>query len=131
MSVINAIEGGFNETANNNCASTTTPACPETNTPDIANSIQDVEVLNDAKVYPNPVSNGKVFVELNLEQAMPVTVELYNTMGQRVATSGVMSSNVGNNKYFVDTEALPTGSYHVVISTEGSKLLSRNIIVAK
>jgi hypothetical protein len=68
---------------------------------------------------------------MNLEQAMPVTLELFNTLGQRVATSGVMNSNSGNNKYFVDTEALPAGSYHVIVSTEGNVLMSRNIVVAK
>lgn len=131
MSVINAAGGGLNETVTNNCATTTTPACPETKTPELANSIEDVELFSDVNVYPNPVSNGKVFVELNLEQALPVTVELYNTLGQRVASSGVMNSSAGNNTYFVDTDALPTGSYHVVVSTKGDVLMSRNIVVAK
>jgi hypothetical protein len=50
MSVINAIAGGLNETNTNNCATSTTPACPQTNTPDMANSIEEVDLLNDVNV---------------------------------------------------------------------------------
>jgi hypothetical protein len=131
LGVINAIAGGLNETVNNSCPTTSTQACAETYTPDVVSSVQDLDFVSDVNVYPNPVTSGKVIISMDMDEIMPVSIDLYNTLGQRVATSGTMTSTIGENKFFVDTDALPTGSYHAVINSEGNVLLSRNIVVAK
>jgi 1,4-alpha-glucan branching enzyme len=40
----------------------------------------------EAKLYPNPVSNGTYYVEVKLPQSGKTTVELYNSVGQFVTT---------------------------------------------
>lgn len=131
MGVINAIGGGLNETVNNSCPTTTTQACQQTYTPDEVTSVEELDFFSDVNVYPNPVSSGKVNINMQFDEVLPVSIDLYNTLGQRVATSGTMTTKIGDNTFFVDTDALPTGSYHAVIKTEGNVLLSRNIVVAK
>ena len=131
MEILNVIQGGFNETQTNNCQTTSTPACATTYPPDMATSIEDFSAVEGVNVYPNPVSNGKVFVEMEINESIPVTLDLFNTLGQKVATSGTMTSDIGMNKYFVDVDGLPSGSYHVIIRTEGEVMMSRNIVVAE
>lgn len=78
-------------------------------------------------VFPNPV-NGRSHVEIDVETAQHVTVEVFNLLGQRVATlhEGVTS---GRSLVSVDGADLSAGMYIVRIQGEDFTQ-SRKFVVA-
>lgn len=81
------------------------------------------------KVFPNPVTNKELFVELSNEFSGKCLIQVVNTMGQIIFKQ--MVSQTENKKTIrVDFEnKLPSGIYHVILSDEKGKKTTRNIIV--
>ena len=79
------------------------------------------ELENSLKVYPNPTSNV-----LNIEGEGLASVEVYNTIGQRVMTQAVSGDAVQLN-----TESLGNGIYFVRIYANDGSILSRTFSVAR
>lgn len=80
----------------------------------------------DARITPNPVAN-RGLVTYTLPSAGLVDVEVWNMLGQRVATlaSGYQSS--GLQRLDFDIESLPTGMYVCRIQSSDGALANRNI----
>ena len=67
--------------------------------------------------FPNPF-NGQTTFEFRLPAASPVSLEIYNALGQHVAT--VVSNHLleqGGHTFSFDAGNLPTGIYHYRLST--------------
>ena len=79
------------------------------------------ELENSLKVYPNPTSNV-----LNIEGEGLASVEVYNTIGQRVMTQAVSGDAVQLN-----TESLGNGIYFVRIYANDGSILNRTFSVAR
>ena len=81
------------------------------------------------KVFPNPVTNGNFFVELNNEFSGNCNIQVVNSAGQvilkqtekQVKTMKTIKVNLG--------EKPPAGVYHVILSDETGKKITRHIIV--
>jgi endonuclease I len=82
-------------------------------------SLQDLEI-DTVKLYPNPV---KTYLNINIENQQPTTVEIFNSLGQRVVKRLV--SNSGQ----IDLQNLKTGVYIVQLTmanqTKNYKLLKQ------
>lgn len=71
------------------------------------------------KIYPNPVSNGKFYIDSNTNLEKDVTI--YNTLGQQVQKS--KASNEG-----IDVSYLGKGTYFVKITGEGISVTKKLVI---
>lgn len=76
---------------------------------EIGSVLPDEFALNGS--YPNPVSGGQATVEMDLPNRAAVTVEVYNTLGQRVQTiEQSMAAGTGQTLQ-VDGSRLASGQY--------------------
>ena len=79
------------------------------------------ELGNSLKVYPNPTANM-----LNVEGEGMRSLEVYNTIGQRV-----MTMEVSGNKTQINTESLNNGIYFLRIVANDGNVLNRTFSVAR
>ena len=79
------------------------------------------ELGQGLKIYPNPTSSF-----LNIEGEGMVSVEVYNTVGQRVMTQAVNGNSVQLN-----TEGLGNGLYIVRIHANDGIMLNHTFSVAR
>ena len=92
-------------------------------------SIAVVPTESFQKVFPNPVTNKKFFIELNNEFSGNCNIQVVNSVGQVIVNQ--MATQVKNQKAILVNleDKVPAGVYHVVISDEKGKKTSQNIIV--
>ena len=76
---------------------------------------------NNLKLYPNPTANI-----LNVESEGMTSVEVYNTVGQRV-----MTMEVNSNKTQINTESLNNGIYFLRVRANDGTMLNRTFSVAR
>jgi hypothetical protein len=76
---------------------------------------------NNLKLYPNPTANM-----LNVESEGMTSVEVYNTVGQRV-----MTMEVNSNKTQINTESLNNGIYFLRVRANDGTMLNRTFSVAR
>ncbi len=69
----------------------------------------------EAKLYPNPSSNGTVFVNVNSEAASTLNIKITDMKGSVVYTD---ESNVGRGLNTIELNGLQHGLYMVVLSSE-------------
>ncbi|MBL7891265.1 MAG: T9SS type A sorting domain-containing protein [Bacteroidia bacterium] len=89
-----------------------------------ANSIvgikKDIEMLESSTNYPNPF-NGKTFVDITLKNSTNLSIDVYNTMGQKVLASENKYLTAGNQTIVIDASGLKAGIYFYTLRTiEGS-----------
>lgn len=72
----------------------------------------------DVKVFPNPVTNKQITVQINSEEAGQYTLSLYNASGQPITkrTVGYVAGLSGKVIYF--DKKLPAGLYHLQIDSK-------------
>lgn len=89
------------------------------------NNRSEVSIGNGIRVYPNPACE---YFTINAEIAgsKSLTVNILNATGQRVATY----ANV-HNAAKMDVSNLPTGLYHLAISTANGIVINKNLIIAR
>ena len=92
---------------------------PETTFQTWMEGIDDLE--KTLKIYPNPTSNV-----LNVDGEGMTTVEVYNTVGQRV-----MTQEVNGNSVQFSTEGLNAGIYFVRIHANDGTVLNHTFSVAR
>lgn len=76
---------------------------------------------NNLKLYPNPTANI-----LNVESEGMTSVEVYNTVGQRV-----MTMEVNGNKTQINTESLNNGIYFLRVYANDGTMMNRTFSVAR
>jgi len=83
---------------------------------DLSVGIPQSEIsLNDYLIYPNPTS-GTFTLEFNSASENPVTIKLFNLVGQEILTNNFSASS-GINKISLDISNLSQGIYMLEINT--------------
>jgi Zn-dependent metalloprotease len=82
--------------------------------------------LGDITAYPNP-NEGKFWIEYNAEQSGPVTIEVFDHIGQLVYSSQT-DLLIGSNKIRMDLGDQPTGIY-MIRTSSGNEVHSGKIIL--
>ncbi len=73
---------------------------------------------NDLQFYPNPVrENGSVLL-VQLEEAAPMSVEIYNFLGQKVKTVFNGEGNKGTNQLIINLSDVSSGTYTIRVTTQ-------------
>jgi len=88
-------------------------------------SVDDNEVANKLKVYPNPVDNEEITIQLKNMNG-EVNVELFNMIGQRVMSSiGELKNNA---QMTLDIGQQQSGVYFIKLEKDGQTFKERLII---
>lgn len=74
----------------------------------------------EAKAYPNPAPAASFNLELNLPQSNKITIELYNTLGQYVATLYDGFLTKGTHRLPLKTKNSSNGAYYVKINARNT-----------
>ncbi len=88
------------------------------------------EENNTLQVYPNPATNGIVQVSLVLPAPVSGSIEVYTTIGERVAVLFEGTLPAGPYLATWDTSSFPTGMY-VVRLNAGAKRILRKVCIGK
>jgi len=70
----------------------------------------------NARVYPNPVSNGELQIALELPQSAAIQLTIFNELGQTVATQ-ILQGQAGPQNFTVSLPDLPAGTYQYSLQT--------------
>jgi len=83
-----------------------------------------------SEAYPNPF-NPQTSFTLSVAREQQVQVEVFNTLGQRVATlhDGMLASN-DTRPFTFDATALPSGVYYIRVTGETFSAM-RQVLLAK
>ncbi|OFY47472.1 MAG: hypothetical protein A2W85_02065 [Bacteroidetes bacterium GWF2_41_31] len=87
-------------------------------------SVQSLEISQN---YPNPFS-GKTYIEVILNEASNVTLEVYTLTGQKVAMSDYGFKTTGSHNLTIDGSQLTTGVYFYTV-TAGESKVTRKMMV--
>ena len=87
--------------------------------------LDENENVFGVKLYPNPATDA-VSIDYNVANASDVTIELTDLAGKTIATVN-NTANAGVNTVSFNTEALSTGVYNVVISTDNGTVTEKFI----
>jgi hypothetical protein len=78
--------------------------------------------------YPNPF-RGQTLIRYELPQPGFVRMEVFNTLGQRVARLVEQNQPAGHNEVAFETHDLPSGVYFVRMEASGRSLLRQMTVV--
>jgi hypothetical protein len=78
--------------------------------------------------YPNPF-NPQTTLRFQLERAQTVSLMIYNTIGQRVATLADRRFAAGNHQIPFRAESLPSGVYFAVLKTEQNQFTQKLLLL--
>lgn len=106
----------------NNCIQTT---CADVMSGPV--SIQNISDLTSFRVYPNPVGNEKVIIDLEFSLAKDLEIQLINVFGQEVYEAKHLQ--VSELKTEVNAATLPTGIYFIkVTDLEVNQIMTYRLI---
>ena len=92
-------------------------------------SVEEIKLLTNMELYPNPVTNNSTTLTLNLEKPTKIKVELLNTLGQSVLKVADTHLISGKNKIQINTSKLSSGVYFVAIEIDGKVKGAKKIII--
>jgi hypothetical protein len=96
----------------------------------VGNSVNDLAAAQYAlNVYPNP-TNAVSTISFNLPEANLVTMDVYNTMGSLVYTSGSINMNQGKQNLSFNGTELTNGIYFINL-TIGNELITKKVSLLK
>lgn len=90
-------------------------------------SLNNFEASANLNVFPNP-SNGIANLSYSLTKAGNTSIELINTLGQKVLVENYGFQNAGNYNYTIGAENLAKGVY-IVRLTSGNNIATRTIAI--
>jgi len=88
----------------------------------------DVQSFELAQNYPNPF-NPSTVIQYNLMEGGSVTLDVYNTLGQRVALLENGFKSAGSHSVTFDARNLPSGVYTYRLTVNGSSLTQNMLLI--
>lgn len=92
-------------------------------TPGAAPIVGEVTASTIASITPNPTS-GSAVVTLGVAKGGYGSVEIFSSLGQRVATLASGMLQAGTHSYNLDGVELPAGAYYVAMKIDGQTVTS-------
>jgi len=91
-------------------------------------SSREVTFVSQANLYPNP-SSGDVILEFTLREALDITLEIWNMLGQKVETR--ILGRIQETQLPLDLRAHPAGLYQVTLVAKGERVSVGNLLLMK
>lgn len=87
----------------------------------------DIQSFIDYLVYPNPTTDGRFKVEVDLQKSQPISVKIFNMINNTLIDS---KSGEGNDTYTFDYDMsiLPSGIYFVLLETSSASQVRKLVI---
>ena len=92
-------------------------------------SINDLELVNNVSVYPNPFNNNAK-INFNLVESGVVALEVYNVLGSKVISQNIGEKTAGAHTANISAEGLDAGVYMVNLMVNGS-IFSTRVSITK
>jgi len=90
-------------------------------------SVKPLDIAKDVNVSPNPATEF-ANVEVNLNSASKVEVNVYDVMGKLVLANNYGQQTSGNHTYKINTSSLPAGVYVFNVKAGGSQTTKKVIV---
>lgn len=102
-----------------NCSNTYSQAVSfDSNFPGCITSVSDLSnVLSALQLFPNPVSQSEVHIQISAKHPMQLDWNLFNSMGQALK-GGIWEINRGSNTPTIDVTNLTPGVYFLSLSSD-------------
>ncbi len=92
-------------------------------------SVNDLELVNNLSVYPNPFSDNAQ-VSFNMIETAEVSLEVVNVLGAKVVAENLGEKAAGIHRFNISADKLDAGIYMVNLIVDGS-VYSTRVSVAK
>lgn len=79
-------------------------------------------IANDIQVYPNPVRDGKVFIQNDLNTS--ISYKVTDMLGKVVTADKLVSNRDGH----IDLSGAPNGIYFIEIDSKGDRMIKKIIV---
>jgi len=76
------------------------------------NSINDIELVSNISVYPNPFQNNAT-INFSMVETSEVSLEIVNVLGAKVVSQNLGEKAVGTHNHNLSADNLPAGIYMV------------------
>ena len=80
--------------------------------------------------YPNPF-NPTTTITYRVAQASRVSLDIYNALGQKIATPVSAFHQAGNYRFYFDAKGLPSGLYFYRLIADGQLVQTRKMLLGK
>lgn len=94
----------------------------------VATNVTEIVASNLVKVFPNPFQ-GELNLQINLDQAANVDVQLFNALGQLVATQ-TYGTLVGEQTLSFNAPSMANGLYTVVVKA-GNQVSTQRVVLQR
>lgn len=88
----------------------------------------EIQFVERARMYPNP-SAGTVTIELLLRKSLDFTLEVWNTLGQKVLAADFQNTQALQLPLHLNNQ--PAGLYQVTVALEGRRVSLGNLMLTK
>ncbi len=96
---------------------------------DVSSGVEDLDAQFGLTVYPNP-SNGLAQINYSLVEAGRTTLEVMNTLGQKVVSEDFGVQTSGSNIFNLDLSAEQAGVYFVTL-TSNDNVITKKVTITK
>jgi hypothetical protein len=80
------------------------------------NTKDEIDDLGSLNSFPNPFDN-EITIDLNLENSIPLSIEIFNSVGIRVQFIPEQNYQKGNHQFKLNTKNYTSGTYFLRISS--------------
>jgi hypothetical protein len=84
--------------------------------------------ISELSVYPNPLSEAG-YISFKLKEASSVNINIYNMQGALVKAFSQEKFNAGTNRFQINTNHLPAGTYFTSVETGANRLVGKFVVV--
>ena len=89
----------------------------------------DVALISNAKLYPNPISGGKITMEFDTDKTQKMSFRLYDAQGKVVRVLYEDKVKAGYNVFSFNADMLVNGSYFLNISNNIGQVKTITLLV--
>lgn len=96
---------------------------------DASTATKELTAVNQLSLFPNPTSD-LLTVTFDLTESMPLTIDVFNALGQRIQTVAAQNFTAGSHTLEVDASAMPGGLYFINLRN-ADKVVTKRFAVSK
>jgi hypothetical protein len=84
--------------------------------------------ISGINLFPNPVKGNQATLGYSLTQNSDVTIDIYNTLGEKVKSMSIEKQTIGKHEAAIDLAAFTNGVYFIKLNTNTSSQTVRFVL---